>query len=65
MKYVRAVSWVSNVRKNIPKNTEFKAEKAGERVYVDISSIQYKSLGGLNFSLLFVDEYTGFKKSYF
>ena len=52
-------------QKNIPKKTELKAEKAGERVYFDISSIQYKSLGGSKFWLLFVDEYTGFKKSYF
>ena len=52
-------------QKYIPKNTEFKAEKAGKRVYFDISSIQYKSLGGSKFWLLFVDKYTGFKKSYF
>ena len=50
---------------NISEETEFKAEKAGERVYFNISSIQYKSLGGSKFLLLFVDEYTGFKKSYF
>ena len=47
-------------QKNIPKETELKAEKAGERVYFDISSIQYKSLGGSKFWSLFVEEYTGF-----
>ena len=36
-------------QKNTPKKTELKAEKAGERVYFDISSIQYKSLGGSKF----------------
>ena len=36
-------------QKNIPKNTEFKAEKAGERIYFDISRILYKSLGGSKF----------------
>ena len=49
-------------QKNIPKQTKLKAEKAGERVYFDISSIQYKSLGGSKFWLLFIDEYMGFKK---
>ena len=52
-------------QKNVPKNTEFKAEKAGERVYFDISIIQHKSLGGSKLLKLFVDEYMGFKKSYF
>ena len=52
-------------QKTVPKNTQFKAEKAGERIYFDISSIQYKSLGGSKFWLLFEDEYMGFKKSYF
>ena len=47
-------------QKNIPKNTEIKAEKAGERIYFSISSFQYKSLGGSKFWLLFVDKYTGF-----
>ena len=52
-------------QKNFPKETEFRAEKARERIYFNISSIQYKSLGGSKFWLLFVDEYTGFKQNYF
>ena len=52
-------------QKNIPKKTELRAEKTGERVYFNISSIQYKSLGGSKFWLLFVDKYIGFKKIIF
>ena len=40
-------------------------EKPGERIYFNISSIKYKSFGGSKFWLLFVDECTGFKMSYF
>ena len=32
-------------QKNIPKKTELRAKKAGERVYFYINSIQYKSSG--------------------
>ena len=56
------IKW-KQCQKNIPKNMEEKAEKPGKWVYFDISSIQYKSLGGSKFWLLFVDEYTGYKKS--
>ena len=45
-------------QKNVAKKVEFKAKKPGNRVYFDISSIQYKSLGGSKFWLLFVDEHT-------
>ena len=51
--------------KNVAKKVEFKAKKPGNQVYFDISSIQYKSLGGSKFWLLFVDERTRYKKSYF
>ena len=49
-------------QKNVPKKTELRAEKVVERVYFNISSILYKSLGGSKFWLLFVDKYTGFMK---
>ena len=52
-------------QKNIPKYVDFKATKPGKNVFLDLSSIKYKSLGGAKFWLLFVDEYTSFKKSYF
>ena len=42
---------------------DFKADKPGGKVFYR-SSIKYKSLGGAKFWLLFVDEYTSFKKSY-
>ena len=52
-------------QKNIPKYVDFKATEPGGKVFFDLSSIEYKSLGGAKFWLLFVDEYTIFKKSYF
>ena len=52
-------------QKNIPKYVDFKATEPGGKVFFDLSSIKYKSLGGAKFWLLFVDEYTGFKKIYF
>ena len=52
-------------QKNVAKKVEFKAEKLGDQVYFNISSIQYKSLGGSKLWLLFVDEHTRYKKSYF
>ena len=33
-------------QKNVAEKVEFKAEKPGDQVYFNISSIQYKSLGG-------------------
>ena len=51
--------------KKVTKTVEFKAEKPGEQVYFNISSILYKSLGESKFWLLFVDKYTVYKKNYF
>ena len=47
------------------KKVEFRAEKLGDQVHLDISSIQYKILGGSKFWLHFVDKHMGYKKSYF
>ena len=52
-------------RKNIPKYVDFRVTEPGGKVFFDLSSIEYKSLGGAKFWLLFVDEYSSFKKSYF
>ena len=52
-------------QKNEPKYIDFKAEEPGGEVFFYLSSIEYKSLGGEKFWLLFVDKYTGFKKTYF
>ena len=52
-------------QKNIPKYIDSKATKPGGKVFFDLSSIKYKSIGRAKFWLLFVDEYTGFKNSYF
>ena len=59
--YIKAKQKQENVRKYV----NFKAEEPGGKVFFNLSSIKYKSLGGAKFWLLFVDEYTGFKKSYF
>ena len=50
-------------QKNVPKHVDCKAEEPGGKVFFDMSSIQYKSLGKAKFWLLFVDKYTGSKKS--
>ena len=52
-------------QKYIPKYVDFKATEPGGKVFFYLSSIEYKSLEGAKFWLLFVDEYTSFKKSYF
>ena len=52
-------------QKNVNKKVEFKAVKPGEKIYYDVSSIEHKSIGGAKFWLMFVDECTGFKRSYF
>ena len=52
-------------QKNVTKKVEFRAEKPGDQVYFEISGIQYKSLGGSKFWLLFLGEHTGYKKSCF
>ena len=44
----------------IKKETENKASKAGERLFVDISSINHTSLGGSKYMVLIVDDYTKF-----
>jgi len=45
-------------KKNIPKASINKAKVKGERVYMDISSIQYPSYGGSKYWTLLVDEAT-------
>ena len=52
-------------KKNVTKKVEFRAEKSGDYVYFNISSIQHKSLGGSKFWLLFVYIHIRYKKSYF
>ena len=52
-------------QKNVTKKVEFRAEKPGDQVYFDISSIQHKSLGGSKFWFLFIDKHTRYKKTYF
>jgi len=52
-------------QKNLPKVSEGGSNIAGERLYIDISSIKEKSLGGSKFWLLVVDEATHMKWSFF
>ena len=57
---------VSKIRKkNVKKISSKKSEIVGGRVFFDSSSIKNKSAGGSKYWILFVDEATGYKKSYF
>ena len=47
------------------KKVEFRAEKPGDLVYFDMSSIQYKSLGGFKFWQFFVDNMPDMRKVFF
>ena len=47
-------------KRNISKSKLDRAEKAGERIFLDISSIQYPSAGGSRFWGLFLDDYSDF-----
>ena len=47
------------------KLAKMKANKKGERVFFDTSSIKNESAGGSKYWFLFVDEATGLKKSFF
>ena len=57
---------ISKIRKkNLKKVSENKESVIGGRVYFDTSSIKHPSAGGAKFWVLFVDEATGYKRSYF
>jgi len=57
---------VSKIRKkNLKKISSNKSEIVGGRVFFDSSPIKNKSAGGSKYWILFVDEATGYKKSYF
>ena len=47
-------------KKNISKKPLKRVAIAGERVYMDISSIKYPSAGGAKYWVLFVDDYSDF-----
>jgi hypothetical protein len=47
-------------QKNVNKETETRSIIRGERVFIDISSIQQKSFGGSKFWLLVIDDCTDF-----
>ena len=52
-------------QKNVNKDWKGGSLTAGERLYVDISSIQGVSFGGAKFWTLIVDDYSGYCWSYF
>ena len=52
-------------RKNIPKINDSKATEKGERISIDISSINHISFGGAKYWLMIQDEYTGYIWSMF
>ena len=47
-------------KQNISKKPLARADIPGERVYMDISSIKYRSAGGSKFWVLFVDDFSNF-----
>jgi hypothetical protein len=51
--------------KNIPKTADNKAKAKGERIFIDIASVQSVSMGGAKFWLLIQDEYTDYVWSRF
>ena len=52
-------------QKNIPKMKVKQANSPGDRIFLDISSIKYESLGGARFWVLMMDDCTGFLSSFF
>jgi hypothetical protein len=46
-------------QKNVPKTTDTRSEKPGERVFLDISYAAHKTMGGSKFWLLMLDDATG------
>ena len=52
-------------QKNVPKTNKHLSNINGERICIDISYINQKSIGGENFWILIVDEATCFKWSHF
>jgi hypothetical protein len=46
-------------KQNVPKTCRFLATKKGERISIDISSVNMNSFGKSNFWLLIQDEFTG------
>ena len=52
-------------QKNVPKVTETKITVAGERLFVDISSVKFPSFGGSKFWLLLMDDASSKTDSFF
>ena len=51
----------SNIRqKAVAKMTETKSDKAGERIFIDTTSIKERTLGGSKFMIGIVDDYSSF-----
>ena len=44
---------------------DFKKAQTGKKIYSDISSIEHKTIGAAKFWLMFLNDYVGFKWSYF
>ncbi len=54
------MQWESQNKKRIPKTTQVKATRPGERLFVDISSMKNRNLGGSKFWALVVDDFSDF-----
>ena len=52
-------------QKHIPKKSEDKSNKPGERIYLDVSSMRKPSMGGRQHWVMLVDEATKYKNSFF
>ena len=47
-------------QKNIPKQKVPNAKDVGQHFFLDISSIKYKSIGGVKYLALLMDDHSGF-----
>ena len=52
-------------QKNVSKEQVPRAKEVGERMFIDISSIKYRSAGGAKYWALFMDDNSGFLISRF
>ena len=63
--YCNGYSQGKMCQKNISKKKIKQSEIPGERLFLDISSIKYTSLGGARFWVLIMDDCSGFFTSFF
>lgn len=65
MELCDACALAKGKQKNVAKETTTTSSKPGERLYIDISSVNAVSIGGSKFMVMVVDDYTRYKWSMF